>query len=393
MEARREAMWQQDAELQKMNDQLAYAQRQLNTALGTGQQKEADDLKAEVELLETTIKARQDLIPADPVYADLVDQLQKLIDQQQASMKEDRQRTAKALDDAQQAFAGSQPAVNQLPAQQQSLASDMEKRLADISAARAKYSDAASAVGGGTDDATKKLQDQAASIAASIQLHRRQLADASHDAQRQQQIKDKQQQLAQLTQAATDAENACKAKASDLQQAQASLDAAHAAGDELAKLVDQQIPISKQQAQLLADLPSQQENVKTAIQPLLVTDADIHSHVDPDKRMVYSAASIIPICILFGGLILWTIHAASRELPLNALSPSDDGPEPFSLPSLPSNGSGGNGSSGNESPAGHALIEESNGDSEALESLTGASDASSMIEPTEEQPADAVING
>ena len=66
MQARRQEMWQSDEKLKNLNDQLEYAKLQYNTALGTGDQKAAGELKAQIDLLESTIKARQDLLPDDP---------------------------------------------------------------------------------------------------------------------------------------------------------------------------------------------------------------------------------------------------------------------------------------------------------------------------------------
>jgi chromosome segregation ATPase len=398
MEARRQEMWQKDEKLQEMNDQLAYAQRQYNAAISAGEQKEADDRKAEIELRESLIKTREDLIPDDPIYTDAVDQLQKYLDQQQKAMQEDRQTTAKALDDAQQAFADSQPAVDKLPAEQKSLATGMEERLADINAARAKYSDAASAIGDGGDDTSKKLQEQAASIAASIDAHRKQLADASlknhrgeMEAQRQKEIEEKQAQIATLTKAAADAEAAYTGKENDRQVAEAAMEKARVAGDQLQSLNEQRMGLENQLQQLLGGLKFKQEAVNTSVQPLLITDADIHQRSDPDKRMMYMVSSSVPIGVLFAGLILLTIHGAARELPLNALSPSGEGPEPFSLVST-SNGSEGD---SKELDSHDELEGVSNGESngepiETLNSLTGAANEADAENPRDAQPAESI---
>ena len=313
-------------------------------------------------------------------------------------MQEDRQTTAKALDDAQQAFADSQPAVDKLPAEQKSLATGMEERLADINAARAKYSDAASAIGDGGDDASKKLQEQATSIAASIDAHRKQLADASlknhrgeMEAQRQKEIEDKQAQIATLTKAAADAEAAYTGKENDRQVAEAAMEKARVAGDQLQSLNEQRMGLENQLQQLLGGLKFKQEAVNTSVQPLLITDADIHQRSDPDKRMMYMVSSSVPIGVLFAGLILLTIHGAARELPLNALSPSGEGPEPFSLVSA-SNGSEGD-SKGLES---HDELEgvsngEFNGEPiETLNSLTGAVNEADAKNPSDAQPAESI---
>src|SRR5262249_19966695 len=141
MEARRQEMWQKDPKLRDLGDRLEYAKRQLNAALGTGQQKDADDAKAEIAQLEKTIKQQQDLIPVDAGYADTVADLQKIIDATQQALALNRKTTESAFQKAQQDFAHSMPAMDKLPAAQKNLATDLEKRLADLNAARSKYSE------------------------------------------------------------------------------------------------------------------------------------------------------------------------------------------------------------------------------------------------------------
>jgi chromosome segregation ATPase len=415
MQQRREELWQKDEQLQRMNDALEYAKRQLNAALGTGQEQQANDLKAEIALRETTIKAREDMIPVDPIYADAISQLQKIVDQQQKSMAEDRQTTAKALEEAQNEFANSQPAVDKLPDEQKSLAADMEKRLADLTTARAKYSEAAAAMDDGQDEETRKLQEQANSIATSIDLHRKQVADSTSkqeaqalESKRQKDIADKQTQITQLTQAVADAQAAYNAKVDELQDKQARLDKSRQAGEQLQALSDKQALLQKQIAQLQADLEFKKEAARDSVEPVMITDADIHQHPGLDKRLPYALETSIPLLLLCLGSVFWTIHLASRELPLNALSPTDDDghPEPFSLPSPAKAGHNG-ASAGANGVNGHGPQEHANGETAtALASLSGSDDdatgeatGATMADVPEagrgegdSQPADAMAN-
>jgi hypothetical protein len=113
--------------------------------------------------------------------------------------------------------------------------------------------------------------------------------------------------------------------------------------------------------------------------------------------MMYMVTSSSLLCLIFGGLVVWTIHLASRELPLNALSPSDDGTEPFSLPSPIVDQSNGDGPNGDANE--HELPEHTNGESNGgLSSLSGSlgeADAahSAEVQPAEVQAADATVNG
>jgi pSer/pThr/pTyr-binding forkhead associated (FHA) protein len=400
LQERREQMWQKDDTLQRMNDALEYAKRQLNTAIGSGQQKETDDLNAEIALRETTIKAREDMITVDPILASAVDDVQKIIDEQKRAMEEDRQTTAKALDDAQQEFANSQPAVDQLPADQKSLATQMEARLADLNAARAKYS--AAAVGDGSDDETRKLDEQAASIAASIDLHQKRLSDATlasaQQASSQKAIADKQAQLATLTQAANDAQTAYQAKHGELQVALDNLAKANAAGEKLTALSDQQQQLQQQLTELNKDLSFKQEVVAESVQPLQITDADVTQHLGDDVRLNYELKTAIPLFAIFAFFSFLSYRKAAAEVPLTALTAANsdsEGADTFSLPA-PANGSGSNGQNGGQNGDHHGDENGTNGD-DTLHSLSGTAPEEleeEALDTDEEDPrtADAIAN-
>src|SRR5205823_430166 len=93
MLARRAEVWQKDPELLKLMDQKDIKTRQYNAASGQNLTQEAADLKAELDLLESEIKARQTKVADDGFYADAIDQLQKIIDATQKGIEDDRKRT------------------------------------------------------------------------------------------------------------------------------------------------------------------------------------------------------------------------------------------------------------------------------------------------------------
>ena len=334
MQKRREEMWQSDEKLKNLNDQLEYAKRQYNTAIGTGDQKAAVDLKAQIDLLESVIKSREDLTPDDPFYSETTASLQKIVDQTKQQMKEDRQNSDEALDSLQKTFASNQPAMDNLPEQQKTLATALEKRLSDLNAARAKFNDAATAEP--TDDASRKSQDQVDQLSAAISARKKQVADQSAAAAQSQvtaktkaDLDTREADLPKLSQAAADAQKASFAADTELQNARRAVDQASAAADQASSLINEQISVKAQLDQLRAAVQSRQDDVRMSIEPTRVADSDIKRQMGQDNRILYGSASSATILLIASVLILMTIHASNQEMPLNAMEPTNDKVDPF----------------------------------------------------------------
>ena len=133
--ARRAEVWKKDPELLKLMDQKDIRTRQYNTAIAQGLNKDAQDIKADLNYLDSAIKARQTLVADDGFFADAIDQLNHAVDAAQKTLDGDRQQTMTSLDAAQAAFLHGQPAT--LTPDQQQLVSDMDKQLATVSDAQA----------------------------------------------------------------------------------------------------------------------------------------------------------------------------------------------------------------------------------------------------------------
>ena len=137
MEQRRVELWQNDKPLQDLTERMAILTRQYNAAIGGGLQKEAENLKVDIDLTRNLIKARQELLPGDSFYADAVRQLQVIIDSTKQNIDDDRKKTEQLLTSLQQSFTShSGQSVEKLPEEQKQLAEALQKQLSQINAAR-----------------------------------------------------------------------------------------------------------------------------------------------------------------------------------------------------------------------------------------------------------------
>ena len=144
MEARRSKIWENDKELKDLNEQLALTSRQYNAALSGGEEtaQQAEKLKADEARLTDQIRRRRELLGDDSVYAEAINQLQQIIDASQKQLAEGRQRTEEMLQKVQRGVLAAQPPAQRLPAEQQALAAELEKRLEELNEARRQYADA-----------------------------------------------------------------------------------------------------------------------------------------------------------------------------------------------------------------------------------------------------------
>ncbi len=176
--ARRAEVWKKDPELLKLMDEKDIRTRQYNAAIGQGLNKEAQDIKADLNYLDSSIKARQTMVTDDGFYADAIDQLQKAVDAAVKKLDADRQQTVAAFDDAQSTFLHNQPAT--LTPDQQKLVSAMGKQLAGVSDARKQYALAADTAARQADEEVRRLQIVASQTQTKLEQRREQVAAADN---------------------------------------------------------------------------------------------------------------------------------------------------------------------------------------------------------------------
>jgi hypothetical protein len=325
MEARRVELWQGDKELQDLTERLAILTRQYNAAVGGGL-KEADDLKTQVELTKSMIKARQDLLPGDSFYADAIQELQVIIDSTKKNIDEDRQKTEQVLTSLQESFT-SQQSIEKLPQEQKQLATSLSKQLDEINAARQQYNQAADA---GAADADSQTKSQITTLQAGIEARRKQLADdnvqqlkSQQEKQRLTMVDAKQADLNKMNAAEAAARLAYFAGHKKLREVEAIRDDAKENADKLDGLIRQKDVLQRSLETSLAQIDNKQREVNRAIQPIKPSDNDVTILRGDDRRLPYTLISGGAILMIFTCLILWTLHNAAIHAPPMSIQTGD----------------------------------------------------------------------
>jgi hypothetical protein len=322
-QTRRREMWQSDKELVRLTDELEMSRRQLNAARGAGLEREAAELKTQVDLLENLIKARQDLLPQDPMYTETIARLEGIILQTQRDMDDDRQRTDGMLQNLAQMLKQSQPAVEKLPAEQKLLAEELEKRLADISEARRQYNATVKLTAADGDDSIKALQQSIATMQGSIDVRQRKLAEessqrltAGQEQQRQADLASKKKELEVAMQTERELQDRYFSKSRELREANEQISRRGEATERLDALLDEQYKIQTQLQAHVNQTEIRERDVRRAVEPIAPTDRDVQRVQGDDRRVMYGMIGSGVILVAFSMLIFLTVQSAMQDTPL-----------------------------------------------------------------------------
>jgi hypothetical protein len=323
MLARRAEVWKKDPELLKLMDEKEIKTRQYNAATAQNMTKEAGDLKAELDYLTAAIRARQTIVADDGFYADAIDQLQKIIDSTQRGLEDDRKHTMQVLDEMQSAFAKNQPALANLTPEQKQIAAEMDKRLADVSAARKQYTEAADAANKQADDEIRGLQLSAADLASRVAARKKQLADAGaaepvaplapSPEQQAKLLEQKSAELAAAEKGRVDAEAAFFAANKKLVEIRNRIEQSRAAGEKKDSLMRQNDIDRKLNEQLTNQLDLKKKEAEVAVYPTPPTPADIKLDPKPDLRPMYALGGCAGVMFLCVALFLISGIGAGGE--------------------------------------------------------------------------------
>ena len=269
MQARRAEMWKKDPELVKLMDQHDFKTRQHNAAVGQGLTKEAADLK-----LELSDAGHRNRRPADAASRTTACTPTRSISSSGSRSRRSRtsKRIARPSSSRSSRFsrrlARARPADEKLSPQQQRLAAELEKRLADVGAAGRQYAASTAnavqqgrgrrdphAAGGGVGPAREDSARKQALTQPPARRRRRRRSSPRRSspwrrprlpapapapaANPQAAIEQKQQELAAAEQARAEAEAAYFAANKKLHDLKERIDQARAAGEKRDALVRQ----------------------------------------------------------------------------------------------------------------------------------------------------------
>ena len=323
--ARRAELWKKDPELLKLMDQKDIRTRQYNTAVAQGltSTKEAQDIKSDLDYLDSSIRARQTIVADDGFYADTIGQIQKQIDAAQKTLDEDRKHTMAAMDDMQATFTQKQP--QQLPPDQQQLAAEMGKRLADVTDARKQYTSVTDAASKQADEEVRALQISASQLASKVEARKQQLGTTTDPAippapqgpSPQEFAKAVDQKSAELTAAEKtrdDSQAAYAAAADKLTKLDARIVEARNAGQQRDSFLAERDRLQKELDTDNDALKQKKDQAAAAVAPIAPTNADIAFTGKPDQRPLYAvgAAGVIAVICSAGSLFL---HLTAPKAP------------------------------------------------------------------------------
>jgi pSer/pThr/pTyr-binding forkhead associated (FHA) protein len=321
MNDRKATLMANDPKLKELTEQKEITTRQYNAAVGAGLDKDASDKKNELKLIDTAIKAQQEIVSNDPVYNDIVTKLQQMIDQKQKSINDERTKTNEKLASLRQSFSKSAQSVEQLPAEQKDLASKMQDRLAEIDAARKQYAEASDAAAADADTNIRRMNDELQALQTNIEVRKKQIAAANSpelrkaaDEQRQKDLAARIQSVEQATQVLADARAKYQTNQSNLSKALAASQQAQVAAEDLERATRDRQTLERQQDYNKLQWDKANADVSRAVEPVEPSEEDVHTVGDPiDNRAKIGLATSGGIFAFFAFWIMMTLRGAARE--------------------------------------------------------------------------------
>ncbi|HEX8342838.1 MAG TPA: FHA domain-containing protein [Tepidisphaeraceae bacterium] len=317
---------QSDKELKALNDELAILIRQQNAAKAQNMAKEAQSLDLKMQLLRSLIGGKEELLRKDPVSNEVVNALQRILEQTEDGIQQDRKNIDQALSTAQENFLRNAPAVEKLPEEQKQLAEGIEKRLQAVTEARKSFTTTADAAEAEQAAAEAKLKEEASSLQLAIAAREREVAAAARAEQLRlaaeaikKQIAEKSTELAAVQQA----EAAAKTQFAAAQQQVETYDALRkriAATD--ARRYEKELEKQRLEGEISsASVPIQKARSELAGMIVPEPDFEIITTEQRDRRPTFAA-------IAGGAVFLGLLVPILQNLRLVARETSELHPEP-----------------------------------------------------------------
>ena len=320
MRSRRVEMWQKDPELQRLNEQLAFAQRQLNVASSNNLPDEANDARLQIQVLEQKIVDRQEQIGNDELALKLVIDLQEMIDAAARTMAEDRASGEKMIEEQTQRL--QRAAVDKLPAEQRELAAKLEQRLQQIASARRQLASTISGEQASADEQIQKLLQQQTDLTARLEARKKSLADAAAQRLTRQQQQARQDRITaketELTTARTQlaqTQDKLNVLYRDQRQTMRKIAESSLAGDRVAAATTRLQQLQQTMQTWESTLNQRKAELAAAVVPREVSDLDVTTREGEDNRLLYFAVGGGLVFLTFSFLIGATIRSALHDVP------------------------------------------------------------------------------
>jgi chromosome segregation ATPase len=311
-EARIKEAWTNDAGLRTMQQDLAIKERRQSAAASAGMTREADKLKDEIASLNKEMDARRDLLVTADVYAPEISSLQQFIEENLRRMEDARARNDDRMRRMLEELATSAPRLASLPAEQKSLAGELEKRSAELNAARERYATAMATATASADEQIATLDKELSQLQAKVDARKKQVTDTARAMLTAEQQRTRETSAAQTRQrlaVAKQAETAARAEYAASQQKLTALETDtaateatrpqyHAAMNKIAELRR----VQQEKEAELADLAKARDH-DAAVMPLPPTEASVVVTQTPDRRREAIIFALAVVAVVFVFLI------------------------------------------------------------------------------------------
>lgn len=306
-----------DPELKKMSAELAMLSRQHNSA-SQDYPEEAKKLDLKMKHLQSLIAGREEALNKDPLYAQVITDLQSLVETTAKNIRDDRKHVDDSLTKAQEEFQASTPAVEKMPAEQKALAEAIEKKLNAVTEARKAYSQSADAAEAEQAKREKELKEKMATVQQSI-FSRKQIVEAlaqeqqaeTAEANRKKRLEEKKLELV----SAQEQEKLAQEAFEEAEKKIASMNEARRTrqDNELARdtKVNARDELEREIQKLNTDLAHKSRELAGIVVP--EEKVEVVTTDDPDRRPMFMGVGAASMFVLMLIPIVWNLRLISRD--------------------------------------------------------------------------------
>jgi chromosome segregation ATPase len=309
-----------DAQLVELQEQLGIQQRRLNVAVQAGEVEEIETIQAGIRMLENAVAARRERL-ADPRVVALRQKLEEMIGTTEREFAADRLDNDRVLAEMSESFLRQQPAVEQLPEDQQKLTESLANRLAAVTLARDAYNRSLEEAASDREGQRKQIRERLEQLSRAIERRTAELdAIAAAGASAEARLAQLRSDLVDLTtrQASVD-KQAAEARAVLLASEQRLADymrrrdAADAAAAEIDNLRPQRVAAVTAITQLENERIQLRGQLDTLISPAQQQPYTVSVTHAPDRRNTASALAAGLIGIIGVGALFLMIGRTPEE--------------------------------------------------------------------------------
>jgi pSer/pThr/pTyr-binding forkhead associated (FHA) protein len=333
---RRKELWEADKEIKRLKDDLGMRERGYNAAVANGYDKEADQIKTQMDQSLEKIRLRQMELENDPILVTLNEfsaKRQQEIALTQKQLEADRKQAESLSRELEKNFAQLQPSVEKLPENQKAFAQRMAAKVETINNARKSYAEALERKNAQADPTLKFIEEQVHLLSARIEDRKKSLAamnsqqlTAEERQQRQAFLDQKRSSFDELKKAEREAYNLYFEKMKASEMAANDVTSSNKAREEFDRLTQQLYTLRDQELPQITAQLQQKEQLGIAVaypaEPKFEEPKAL-----PDQRPLYTLGAVAGIALVFSLLIAFTGGSAATARTYQATVPS-----PYLLP-------------------------------------------------------------